>query len=250
MSVIPPRRAHAASALGLALATFVLAGAAPTPGGCGSSVTESRDYTWVDQSCDTIVNGVPACVDDTDCGDGEGQCPCMHETGSRYCGKCLSDTVLPCKYCQPQYECPANPCSGECITPPGLCPAGWPIDCRNGVCCPSDYPSCCADKTWCGKDALGCPTKSPDDEPDPGEFGCGAPPGGCSSMGYGFHAASLGDGCCTSAGCLDSCADDCGTSWYEVNGQSFGPCDISDSSYQSCINDAAEAATAAASSCW
>lgn len=237
-----PRR-HALSACALALVTVVLAGAAPTPGGCGSSVTESREYTGIYQ-CDTIVNGVPSCVGNTDCGEGEGRCPCMHENGSRYCGRCLSDTVLPCKYCQPQYDCPANPCSGQCITPPDLCPAGAPIDCGNGSCCPTDYPACCADQAWCGKSLTGCPTKSPDDHPGDGP-GCGAPPGGCGSMGYGFFSASAGDGCCASAGCVDACADDCGTSWYEVDGRLFGPCDVSDAGYQSCLNDAVAAANAA-----
>jgi hypothetical protein len=241
-------RGHHLVAVALALATSILCGAAPTPGGCGSSVTDAWEVGSWEGGCDTVDNGVYACSTAEGCG-GPGQCACENEDGQRYCGSCLSDPVTPCRYCAAEYQCPENPCSNECPGKTGICPSEAPVNCGNGFCCPNEYPACCIVKEWCGKDILGCPTKEPDDV-DPGGsggIGCGAPPGGCSAMGYDFHSASAGDGCCTSSGCLDACADDCATGWYEVGGQAYGPCDVAD---QSCMNAAAQQAVDASAGCY
>jgi hypothetical protein len=58
-----------------------------------------------------------------------------------------------------------------------------------------------------------------------GQVGCGPPSfGGCSALGSNYGASRLGDGCCAYATCPASCADGCGSGWYEVGSRIFGPC--------------------------
>lgn len=81
-----------------------------------------------------------------------------------------------------------------------------------------------------------------------GSVGCGPPAfgGGCSSLGTGFTAARLGNGCCSFSSCdrggeLGSCSDGCSNGWYEAQGRIFGPCDVSGGG-GSCLQSAASAA--------
>jgi hypothetical protein len=63
---------------------------------------------------------------------------------------------------------------------------------------------------------------------------CGIPAGGCAQAG--LVNAMLQPGCCeapvgpcTSGGSYSSCTDGCGNTWYEYNGQIYGPCAPGDS---------------------
>jgi hypothetical protein len=69
--------------------------------------------------------------------------------------------------------------------------------------------------------------------------GCGQPAGGCTGAESG---AKLQSGCCVVTACGNggasyaTCADSCGSVWYEFNGKEYGPCA---SGNQSCETNAA-----------
>jgi hypothetical protein len=71
-----------------------------------------------------------------------------------------------------------------------------------------------------------------------GPGGCGVPAGGCSA---GLEPSTLSAGCCTYSGdygCgpLGVCLDSCFATWYEWDGNIYGPCQATD---QDCISKAA-----------
>lgn len=198
----------------------VLLAASPFPGGCGSDVKQSK--TYVDQSCDTMVNGQAP----PGCGPSVGQ-------------EC--DTIVNGR---PPPGCTER--TGQ--TSPNCPDPGYPFDCGGGFCCPSGFPSCCGDSKWCGTTAAACEAVDDPGADGPSDSsGSGSNPSGGSSgpTGCGFDCAATGEsssqfreGCCVpSTGCVNSCGDGCGYGWYEAKGQLFGPCPGADGA---CLQNAAQ----------
>lgn len=220
-----------------------------TWGGCPASTEPSAEYTYVDMSCDFVDASVPNdCIPpgdppgaNTACGTAPGQCPCSSTPGYLFCGDCPSASPeTACRYCPTDSVCAADFCGDVvCVSPDqstqvAVCPDDAPIDC-GGSCCPYDFPTCCANKAYCGEDFDACADVDGSSSPDPGgcTFDCAA---------AGLTVAGLREGCCSDSGCLAACADTCGYSWYEANGQLFGPCSSDD---QACMQTAAQAAVTA-----
>jgi hypothetical protein len=99
----------------LALIAAGALGASPFPGGCGSPVQESHEYTeTVDQSCDTTVNGKPP----PGCEGGGGFDPGDPPRSPN----CPDDYPLDC--------------GGSC------CPEDYPWCCADKAWCGTDYEAC------------------------------------------------------------------------------------------------------------
>jgi hypothetical protein len=115
-------------------------------------------------------------------------------------------------------------------------------DCRN--------PARCADIGQVQVDDADCPVSCDVDQTDaPG--GCGTGQGSTGPAGCEIADCSIGGlspsalepgGCCTrSSTQILSCADAC-SGWYECKGSIYGPCTIQDSTYTTCLSNAATAA--------
>jgi hypothetical protein len=97
------------------VALLAAGGASPFPGGCGSPVQESAEYTeTVDQSCDTTVNGRPP----PGCEGGGGEDPSDPPRSPN----CPDDYPLDC--------------GGSC------CPEDYPYCCNDKAWCGTDYEAC------------------------------------------------------------------------------------------------------------
>jgi hypothetical protein len=179
----PSPRALRASAL--ALATFALLGSSPYPGGCGSPVKKSQQYTsTVDMGCDVIVNG-------------------------KY------DNPR-CNHASTDYQTPLSSTPNSFSPSPNCTDSAYPLDCGNGYCCPSGFAYCCHDSTWCGSTADACaqvdnpsdysptPTPSPSPGPGPGAKQCSS--WEACGNGHQMRACAQADG---SGNC---------SAWYESDG--------------------------------
>ena len=239
----------------------------PVPGGHlgvpAGRITPSTDPVG---QCDVCVNGRDNCGQPCGSGTGggagggscgsPGECPCSLGDSALvgYCPSRPSNAV--CTYCPPGTTS-EGPCSSRCVVdqdvrpPPSavsICPAGYPVDC-NGSCCPSDHGACCANKNYCGSDYSACQavdegtssSSSSSSGGGGGGSGGSCAPTACQSS---LSRASLKAGCCTvvGGGCLASCADACGVTWYEARGRIYGTCAAGD---QACLQQAASGAIAA-----
>jgi hypothetical protein len=245
------------TALVAASLVVLLGGSSPTSCDGSTPAGTVGAVSYVNEACDTDANGKfpPGCPQSSPnapngdaCGNAGGQCPCQKADNATaiYCGVCTAHAPLACTYCPQGTQCPTDPCGTVCPPAPvvKLCPSNMPVNC-NGACCPSDYPICC--QNLCANTQAACTSamasNNNNNNNNNGGGSCGIPPGGCAAAG--LSNAHLRTGCCSTTGCLGSCTDSC-YSWYEVGNQLYGPCTVGDNS---CLQNAAQAATNAAQSC-